>query len=100
MRPVPNPVVVTRVAQRATGSLFFSAVGEAELRFGVAIMPAGARRDSAAAAVEGMLWEDFAGRVLPFDSEAARAYTGIAARHFRRYGRCRPIHGQGGGEHV
>ena len=26
-----------------------------------------------------MLREDFAGRVLPFDSDAARAYAGIAA---------------------
>ena len=32
-----------------------------------------------AKAIEGILEEDFRGRVLPFDREAARAYAAIAA---------------------
>ena len=86
IRPAPNPAVVAWVAGRPGGSLFLTAVGEAELRFGVAIMPAGARRDALAAEIDGMLREDFARRVLPFDSMAARAYARIAAAR-RRAGR-------------
>jgi len=81
-RPSPHPVQVAWVARRAAAGLFFSAVGEAELRYGIAIMPAGRRRDELLSAIEAMLREDFAGRVLPFDSDAARAYAEIAAaRH-------------------
>lgn len=86
IRPAPNPAVVAWVGGRPAGSLFFTAVGEAEMRLGVAIMPAGARRDALAAEVDAMLREDFARRVLPFDSSAARDYAKIAAAR-RRAGR-------------
>ena len=79
MRPAPDPTVEAWVTGRAAATLFFSAVGEAELLYGVAIMSAGQRRDALASEIEAMLREDFAGRVLPFDSEAARAYAEIAA---------------------
>ena len=79
MRPLPNPAVESWIASRPAASLFFSAVGEAELRFGLAIMPAGRRRDALASEIEAMLRDDFADRILPFDSDAARAYAEIAA---------------------
>ena len=67
------------MASRPGTTLFLSAVSEAELRYGIAIMPSGQRRDELSTGVEGILAEDFAGRVLPFDSDAARAYAEIAA---------------------
>ena len=79
MRPAPSPAVVSWVSRRDAATLFFSAVGEAELRLGVATMPASRRRNEIEEAIEAMLREDFAGRVLPFDSAAARAYAEIAA---------------------
>ena len=79
MRSSPNPVVETWVAERSVEELFFSAIGEAELRYGVAVMPAGRRRDRLASEIEAMLREDFEGRVLPFDSEAAHAYAELAS---------------------
>ena len=88
MRPAPDPTVEAWVTGRAVATLFFSAVGEAELLYGVAIMSAGQRRDALASEIEAMLREDFAGRVLPFDSEAARAYAEIAAA---RRGDGRPV---------
>jgi predicted nucleic acid-binding protein len=51
---------------------------EAELRHGLALLPAGKRRRALTAAVEGILEEAFHGRVLPFDREAARAHATIA----------------------
>ncbi len=79
LRPSPNPAVESWVAARPTAELHFSAVGEAELRYGVLILPTGRRRDALALVIEGILREDFEGRILPFDSAAARAYADIAA---------------------
>ncbi len=79
MRPAPEPCVEAWVAKQRAAHLYFSSISEAELRYGVAIMPAGRRREALAAAVDGLVREDFAGRVLPFDSAAARAYAEIAA---------------------
>ena len=58
---------------------FFSAVGEAELRYGAAIMPTGRRQDTLVSDIESMLRAAFEGRILPFDSEAAVAYADIAS---------------------
>ena len=83
MRLSPDPGVEIWVANRSADSLFFSAIGEAELHYGVAVMPAGQRRDRLRSEIDAMLREDFEGRVLPFDSTAARSYAGItSARRF------------------
>ena len=79
MRGAPNPVVAVWAAGRRLEDLFFSAVGEAELRYGAAILPAGQRRETLLSAIERMLDEAFDSRVVPFDSDAARAYAHIAA---------------------
>ena len=79
MRPNPNSNVVDWVAGQATLDLHLSTVSEAELLYGIEILPPGGRRDRLLAEVEGMLREDFDGRILPFDSAAARAYAVIAA---------------------
>ena len=81
LRPSPNPAVESWVAARLASELYFSAVGEAELRYGVAMLPEGQRKDALATAIEGILREDFEDRILPFDSSAARAYANIAAGH-------------------
>ncbi len=57
--------------------MFISANTEAELRYGVALLPAGKRRSALATVIEDMLGDDFAGRILPFDSAAAVAFANI-----------------------
>ena len=52
---------------------------EAELRTGIAILPAGLRREGLKAALDATIAEDFEGRILPFDSDAAKTYAEIAA---------------------
>ena len=86
MRPAPDPVIASWVGEHATSSLFLTAVTEAELRFGLAAMPTGKRRDGLGAALERVLETGFANRVLPFDSGAARAYARIAVA-IRQLGR-------------
>lgn len=79
LRPAPAPQVEAWLAAQDGVTVYFTSVGEAELRHGVAILPAGRRRSALAAAIEAMLDEDFHGRILPFDRAAARAYADIAA---------------------
>ena len=79
MRPEPERTVEAWVAGQAPKDLFLSAVSEAELRYGAAILPAGRRRETLFSDIEGMLRRAFGDRVLPFDREAARVYGDIAA---------------------
>ena len=67
------------LADQPDASVFISAITEAELRYGVALLPAGKRRSALAAVIQDMLGEDFTGRILPFDSAAAVAFAEIAA---------------------
>ncbi len=79
LRPVPAPQVEAWLAAQDGAQVYFTAVGEAELRYGVAVLPAGRRRAALAAAVDAMLEEDFRDRILFFDRGAALAYAAIAA---------------------
>jgi len=79
LRPAPSPAVEAWLAAQDGATVFFTAIGEAELRLGVAILPAGRRRTSLAEAIDAMLEEDFRGRILAFDTAAAQAYAAIAA---------------------
>ena len=79
MRPRPAAAVLDWFAARDAAQLFLSAVSEAELRAGAAILPPGRRRDDLTAVIDTMIAADFAGRLLAFDSAAAKAYAVIAA---------------------
>ncbi len=86
MRPAPEKRVEHWLADQPDASVFISAITEAELRYGVALLPPGKRRSILAAVIEDMLNEDFTGRILPFDSAAAVAFAEIAANR-RQAGR-------------
>ena len=79
LRPEPARQVERWLAAQDGARVYFTTVGEAELRHGVAILPAGKRRHALTSAIEGLLEEDFRDRILPFDRAAARAYATIAA---------------------
>ena len=64
-------------------ALFTTAITESELLYGIALLPEGRRRQSLATVVDLMFAEDLAGRVLPFDSAAAREFADIAASRHR-----------------
>lgn len=51
----------------------------AEVLYGVEALPAGRRRTRLLAAVENMFAEQFEGRILPFDEQAARLFASIVA---------------------
>jgi predicted nucleic acid-binding protein len=80
MRGQPCTTVLDWFGQHDAAQLYISAITEAELRTGIAILPSGQRRDRLQAALDAMIEQDFQTRILPFDSPAARAYADIAAR--------------------
>jgi predicted nucleic acid-binding protein len=86
MRHFPDPTVETWIARHPPASLFTTTITQAEILFGIAILPAGRRRDAMNSAATEMFRTDFADRVLPFDSSAAEAYAEIAAER-RQMGR-------------
>ncbi len=79
MHPSPSEVVVQWMARQVQSNLYISTVSEAELRYGVELLPAGRRRDGLRSTIETMLREDFVGRILTFDRAAARYYAVIAS---------------------
>lgn len=79
MRANPDAAVLSWFGRQDVAALYLSAVSEAELRRGVAILPEGQRRNALQAAVDAMIAEDFADRVLPFDSAAAVAFAAVFA---------------------
>lgn len=85
MRPESDARVIAWVAARPTSSLFLTTVSEAELRYGMALLPTGRRKSRLTQALEEMLREEFSQRILPFDRDAASAYAEIVA-HRRQTG--------------
>ena len=79
MRATPAPSVLNWFSTQDPSTLYLSAVTEAELRTGIAILPAGQRREGLKAALDATIDEDFEGRILPFDTDAAKTYAEIAA---------------------
>ena len=75
----PVPEVAAWIAGQPEGALFTTTVCQAEILSGIAILPASRRRSALETSARVMFLEDFEGRVLPFDTEAAEAYADIFA---------------------
>ncbi len=79
MRPAPEPKVIRWMADRTASSLFTTTITQAEILLGVELLPKGKRRATLESAAERLFDEILIGRILPFDSDAARAFARIAA---------------------
>ncbi len=77
MKPEPDACVRDWLDSQAAETLFLTSITVAELKFGVAALPRGKRKDRLIFAVDGLL-DLFAGRILAFDVEAASRYADIA----------------------
>jgi predicted nucleic acid-binding protein len=82
----PAPAVAAWIAGQPLELLFTASICQAEILSGIAILPQGRRRASLEAAANALFRDDFAGRVLPFDGEAAVAYADVFSAR-RRAGR-------------
>ena len=78
-RLVPNAIPLEWLARQPRSELFLTAVSEAELRYGIEVLPEGRRRTAIALATARLLQQYFPDRVLPFDSDAANEYALIVS---------------------
>src|SRR6516225_2675406 len=82
MRPTPSAKVVGWIEARPRSRLGITAITQAEILYGIELLPKGRRKSGLLAAAQTMFSEDFRGRVFPFNSDAAHAFAKIsAARH-------------------
>jgi predicted nucleic acid-binding protein len=86
MRPAPSARVVHWMAARPASGLFTTTITLGEVLFGLELVPAGKRRIALEKAIGTMFEHEFAGRIVAFDGDAARAFADISAR-CRRLGR-------------
>ncbi|MCT8267716.1 type II toxin-antitoxin system VapC family toxin [Afifella sp. JA880] len=77
MKPEPEPALRDWLDEQAAETLYISSVSVAELLFGIGALPDGRRKQTLAAMVDGML-PLFEGRILAFDTDAARHYADLA----------------------
>ena len=79
LRTSPEPQVEGWLEAHDGIGIYLTGISKAEPRYGVAVMGNEKRRHALAEAIERILREDMAGRIIAFDSAAAEAYTTIVA---------------------
>ena len=82
----PERKIADWIVQQPSDELFTVAVCQAEILSGLAVMPSGRRRAELEEAARAMFADDFAGRILPFDTETAARYAEMFAAR-RKAGR-------------
>ncbi len=86
MRTSPDPRVMQWVSKQREEELFTTSVSEAEIFYGIELLAAGKRREALLTAAEKLFTRLLMGRVLAFESGAARPFSRIVA-HRRALGR-------------
>ena len=79
MRPAPARQVLAWLDEQGRRPVYVSSVTQAEMLLGVALLPAGRRRDTLEMKVAALFARHFANRCLPFDAQAAPHYARIVA---------------------
>ena len=84
LRQQPDPAVVRWMDAQSIETLYLSAVTVAELRYGIAVLPEGRKRQVLHSGLEQSVLPLFEGRILPFDGAAAESYAELMAAARRR----------------
>ena len=79
MSITPAQAVADWLLEQPSDALFTATVCQAEILSGIAALPNGRRRTALREAAEALFTDDFGGRVLPFDADAAAAYADMLA---------------------
>ncbi len=79
MRPTPAPQVLAWVDAQPARDLFITTIPQAEILSGLALLPAGRRRDALAAPARHLPGAVFVHRTFGFDHDAAVACAALAA---------------------
>jgi toxin FitB len=86
LRASPAPHVLAWLNGFNARSVYASSVTQAEMMLGVALLPAGKRRNQLHTQVGNLFSQHFDKRCLPFDQSAATRYADIVANR-RRHGK-------------
>jgi predicted nucleic acid-binding protein len=79
IKPSPDPAVRAWLNQQTAHTLYLCSVSQAELLFGVDVLPDGKRKNRLLHALDD-LFALYEGRILPFDTSAARRYAELAVK--------------------
>ena len=79
LKPNPSEAVLRWLGAQETAAVYITTITQAEMLYGVELLPLGKRRSRLASVVEQVFSEEFRGRILPFDEEAAAAFAKIVA---------------------
>jgi len=80
LRQVPDARVTEWIDAQVLETLFLSTMTVAELRAGLALLPAGKRRAGLQESLETRVLPLFSGRVLPFDLGCTQAYAELVVK--------------------
>lgn len=79
LRQSPEARVLAWLTGQPGASLFTTTVTQGEILYGIRLLPDGRRRTRLWKVARAIFSEDFAGRLLSFDGDAADAYADIGA---------------------
>jgi hypothetical protein len=79
LKPTPSSEVIAWLSDQASLQLFTTTITQAEILYGVELLPRGKRKSRLELLVAAVLDQDFEARILGFDTEAARAFAKIVA---------------------
>jgi len=83
MRSQPASIVVDWFARQTAAIFYVTAITQAEILLGIALLPAGKRRDMLADAADKMFREEFLDKCLPFDGSCSALYASVVANRRR-----------------
>jgi toxin FitB len=79
LRPEPSRSVVSWFESQPRNQLFTTAITQAEILHGIALLPKGNRREKLSAVAQLIFDEDLEGRILAFGTDAAAHYAELVA---------------------
>jgi toxin FitB len=79
MRREPSARVVAWMEVQPRSRLGITAITQAEILYGIELLPKGRRKQGLLTAAERMFSEDLRGRIFPFNGDAAHAFAKISA---------------------
>ena len=80
LKAAANATVLAWIDAQLIETLYLSTITLAELRFGIAVLPEGRRRDALQSGFERRILPLCAGRILLFDAAASQAYAVLRTR--------------------
>lgn len=83
MQSRPEPKVIAWLDRQPSESIWITSITVFEARMGLALLPAGRRRQTLESALSQLLVQDLENRILPFDDAAAVEAAALAATRQR-----------------